>query len=79
MTSKWYEDRNLLKAAYEQYGTLVGAAEALGGADPTTLSKWWRRHGLNKLPKGPRANTHPVNKEALEELHRSIYGKRESN
>lgn len=72
MTNRWYQDKLLLQAAYEKYGTFQAAAEALGGADHTTLARWWRKHNLGALPKGPKNSG--ANEEALSELHRFVYG-----
>lgn len=72
MEIRWYHDPRLLKAAYERYGTFEAAAAALGGADHTTLARWWHKHSLGTLPKGPK----PIdsNNEALMELHEFVYG-----
>lgn len=73
MDNRWYHDPRLLKAAYERYGTFEAAAAAMGGADWTTLARWWHRHNLGSLPKGPK--TPKGNEEAIRELHEYVYGK----
>lgn len=72
--ARWYHDPRLLQAAYERYGTFGAAADALGGADATTLTRWWHRHNLGKLPKGPAPSA--ANEDALTELHKLVYGER---
>lgn len=69
---RWYHDPRLLKAAYERYGTFEEVANALGGADYTTLARWWKKHSLGPLPKGPKPQN--VNTDALTELHEYVYG-----
>lgn len=69
---RWYENPDILRAAYEKYGTLEAAASALGGAHKSTLAYWWKRHGFEKLPRGQ--NPSKTNREALKELADSIYG-----
>lgn len=59
-------------AAREKYGTFEAMADALGGADYTTLSRWWHKHNLGALPKGPKPKS--VNEDALSELHKFVYG-----
>jgi predicted phosphodiesterase len=54
----WYCDPEQLRAARDRHGTFTAAGRATG-VDPTTLSKWWVRLGLEKLPKGPAAGATP--------------------
>lgn len=68
----WYHDRNLMLAAREKYGTFEAMAEALGGADYSTLARWWHRHNLGALPKGPKPMA--ANEDALSDLHKYVYG-----
>lgn len=70
----WYRDKRLLRAAKEEYGTLSDAAKAIGGVHKSTLSEWWRKHGMEELPKGP-AVKGPDNREALEAVYQRVYSK----
>jgi len=70
MNKPWYQNPDLLKAAHREYGTLEAAASALG-SHKSTLAYWWKRHGFEKLPRGPKTS---VNEEALRKLHKSVYG-----
>jgi len=73
MTDRWYQDKALLKAAYEKYGSFDAIAQEIGGADRTTLSRWWKRHKLGSLSFGPSPKG-KVNQDALKRLAKSIYG-----
>lgn len=77
MTERWYQDKQLLKAAYEEYGSFAAIVENVGGADRTTLSKWWRKHRLGSLPYGPHPQGVP-NKDALQRLAKKIYANGDS-
>lgn len=70
--TRWYHDKRLMLAARERYGTFDAMADALGGADYTTLARWWHKHNLGPLPKGPKPGA--ANTEALKELHELVYG-----
>jgi hypothetical protein len=70
---KWYDNPDLLRAAYEEYGSLERASEAIGGGSPSTLRLAWRRHKLDKLPRGPAPSSKP-NSDALRALHARVYG-----
>lgn len=72
MDARWYRDPRLLQAAYEKYGTFEAASQALGGGDYTTLARWWHKHNLGPLPKGPKPKE--VNTSALDDLHKYVYG-----
>jgi len=72
MESRWYQDPKLLRAAYEEYGSFDLIATEIGGADRTTLSRWWKRHGLGSLSFGPEPKT-AVRKEALNRLAQKVY------
>lgn len=69
---RWYHDKRLMLAARERYGTFQAMSEALGGADYSTLARWWHKHNLGALPKGPKPT--PANEEALNDLHAYVYG-----
>ena len=71
--NRWYHNPELLRAAYEEYGTLAEAARQIGGVDPTTLQKAWQKHGMEKLLRGPAPSGQP-NEEALKRLHKKVYG-----
>lgn len=73
MDNAWYRDPKLLRAAYEEYGTLARAAQAIGGVHRSTLAVWWEKLGLEKLPHGP-APGRVKNEEALEAVYRRVYG-----
>jgi hypothetical protein len=70
--TRWYHDPRLMVAAREKYGSFEAMAEALGGADYTTLSRWWHKHNLGVLPKGPKPKA--ANESAISELHKYVYG-----
>jgi hypothetical protein len=70
---KWYMNKELLKAAVEEYGTIEAAVLAIGGCHPTTAQKAWRRMNLEKRPRGPIPQG-DVNREALAALHQKVYG-----
>jgi transposase-like protein len=74
MDSYWYRDKRLLRAAKEEFGTLDSAARAIGGVHKSTLSDWWKKLGMEELPKGPLVRG-PNNKEALEAVYKRVYGK----
>ncbi len=70
---EWYKDRELLRAAKDEYGTLAGAARAIGGADKSTLGRWWNKHRLDMLTPGPDA-LKVEHSEALQRLYQRVYG-----
>ena len=70
---KWYRNPELLKAAYDEYGSLDAAARAIGGVHKSTLALAWRDLGLHKLPRGPVPS--PGNEEALKKLYKTVYGR----
>lgn len=71
--TRWYQDKRLLRAAYEEYGSLAGAAQAIGGVHKSTLAGWWNKLGLEQLPKGEHPGG-PKNREALEAVYKRVYG-----
>ena len=71
--AKWYDNLEVLSAAYEEYGSMAAVAREVGGAHESTLQKAWQRMGGKKLPSGP-APRKPINQEALDSLYRRIYG-----
>lgn len=73
MIEKWWRDKNLLRAAREEYGSLEAAVLAIGGCSPSAAQKAWRELGMEKLDRGPRPKGTP-NREALERLHARVYG-----
>lgn len=75
MDSYWYRDKRLLRAAKEEFGSLEKAALAIGGVHKTTLAEWWRKHGMEELPKGP-APKGTNNEEALQAIYKRVYGKK---
>jgi transposase-like protein len=72
MESRWYTNPELLIAAREEFGSFQAIAREIGGADASTLSYWWRKLNLPRLPKGPQPGAR-VNEEALKRLHRKVY------
>lgn len=70
---RWYKNKALLQGAVQEFGSLERAAIEVGGVHPSTLQKEWRRQGLEKRPRGPQPKS-PSNMEALERLHRRVYG-----
>jgi predicted phosphodiesterase len=56
LPDRWWRDPALLRAQYRLHGTLEAAADA-GGVSYKTVLMWWKKHGLPKLPSGPRALT----------------------
>lgn len=70
--SDWYDDKNLLVAALEEYGSFAAAASAIGGASASTLQKAWNRHKLPPRDPGKRAKP-PENQEALQKLYERVY------
>ncbi len=73
MLDKWYRDKRLLREAREEYGSIEAAVHAIGGCSVSTAQKAWRDMGMERLDRGPIPKTRP-NREALEALHRKVYG-----
>jgi hypothetical protein len=70
---RWYKDEKLLRAAYEEYGSLEAAANAIGGVTASTLHKTWRSNpSLPPLPRGP-APRGQADQEALRRLAAKVY------
>lgn len=70
---RWYNDRNLLLAAVEEYGSVDAAARAIGGASISTVQKAYRRLGLPQRPPGPTPKGQ-ADREALNRLAKKVYG-----
>ena len=49
---RWWQDREELRRAVEEHGTLAEVARVRGGVAHQTLSVWWKKHGLPQLPTG---------------------------
>ena len=63
----------MLQEAYKEYGSFDAIADAIGGADRSTLARWWHHHGLPALSHGPDPKN-ATNKEALKRLAQKVYG-----
>lgn len=73
MDDRWYNNKALLSAAVEEYGSIEAAVIAIGGCHPTTAQKAWKRMGLERRPRGPIPKG-PVDREALARLHQKVFG-----
>jgi hypothetical protein len=60
----WYKNAETLEREYAEHGTFVAMAQAHGGHESTYV-KWWKRHGLPELLRGPKAGA-PVETGAVE-------------
>ncbi len=69
---RWYENKELLLAAVEKYGSVDAAARAIGGAHVSTIQKAYQRHNLPKRKPGPTPKGAP-NQDALRELAEKLW------
>lgn len=60
LPDRWWCDKDLLKAAVDEHGTISAAARATG-ATQQTLNVWWRKHGFKPLPTGGSPKLRVVN------------------
>ena len=51
LPDRWWRDKETLERVVREHGTTAAAARATG-AGQSTISKWWLKHGLPKLPTG---------------------------
>lgn len=65
---EWYKDAKLLKAAYEEFGSLKAASAAVGSPSPTCLDNWWKKLELPVRPTGSRARG-TTNQDALARIY----------
>lgn len=53
LPERWWQDKTTLERVVASHGSQAEAARATG-CGQSTLSKWWRLHGLPRLPAGTR-------------------------
>ena len=54
---RYWLDPERLHDLYKQHGSLAAVGRAMNGPTKETLGKWWRHHGFDELPRGPKAGS----------------------